>query len=231
MGKTGFIILLGILLIAFVAVMPKTTASIKNKITNIDQKISAEQVVENYQADYVRLTNKKQDIKKALNDFNVQIRVFEKKLENETELKNQLFKKLNEFCDSNDSKSFNICKTNYETQIQRIKALEDTIAGYKTAVEKLSNTLNTIDMNLVKAKMAVDTISSRKTMADNFSQLNTILKNLNGCGEDISLELEQLDEKLITESAQLEVFQVEDERDLIPVTSKEDMQEYINSQK
>ena len=60
---------------------------------------------------------------------------------------------------------------------------------------------------MAKAKLNVDTLSSKKTMLDTIKDVNRTIENMNGVGDtDLAINIEKLDDDTLRESIRLEAL-------------------------
>lgn len=232
--KTNIVATIAIVAIAAVAVakfMPNTAKTVKNKVTTIDSMIGDANLIENYKAEYVNLTKKKEDIEKAIQDFTIQIGVAKKKLELEKSIKSKFFDQLDYYSKKNNVKSFNLAKTAFESQEAKCKMLETSIVNYENGKAKLEAGLSVVNMSLTKYKSNIDILEGRKTIVDNFKEVNRILQNLSGTGEnDMAIQLEKVDDSFMVETTKMEVL--EDtvlKNQSSTIESQKDMSDYVSS--
>ena len=104
-------------------------------------------------------------------------------------------------------KAFAKAKDIYEACNIKAANFKTMIDTYAKAVMQLEQSLALIDSNMAKAKLTVDTLSSKKTMLDTVKTVNKSIENLNGTGEtELSVNVEKLDDDMLRESVKLDAL-------------------------
>lgn len=174
--------------------------------TELSDKLNDKFVVENYKVEYVKLYDKKNEVKKNLDKFIVERKVNAKKFDNAYAKVNCIKGKLIESNASNLAE-FNRMKNEYETCKAKLENLQKLDVVYSNAIAKLETSYALIESNMQKAKMNVDILSSKKTLVDSVRSVNNVIENINGIGdENLSISVEKLDDDALRESIKLEVF-------------------------
>lgn len=205
MTKTAVLVGVGVVAAAFIAV-PALKGPVNRWRLEANEKLGAEYVVDNYKAEYVSLHEKRMKVNEAIQKFTVEKTVAEKKLaaaEKEAEAaKSKLIA-----VGASDLKKFAAAKDLYESLLVKAENFKTMSETYAKAVKQLEQSLALIDTNMAKAKLNVDTLSSKKTMLDTVKSVNKSIENLNGVGEtDLAVNVEKLDDDMLRESVKLDAL-------------------------
>lgn len=179
-----------------------------NRLRNeANERLSDEFVVDNYKAEYVKLHEKRVEIKKNIENFYAEKRVVEAKLEKSNYHLDIAKSKLIAI-GAKDLAAFNQAKDVYESfkiENENLVAMQNV---YSNAIAKLEMSLRLVEENMRKAKTNVEAISSKKVLVDSIKSVNGIIANLQGIGEDpyANVALEKLDENALRESIKLEAL-------------------------
>lgn len=197
-----------------------------NRIKNTaNEALESEFVVDNYKAKYVQLYDKKQEVVKNLQKFQIEMKVTEKKLAYAND-KMEAAKKTLKETGTADMQQFARAKDAYEatkTEFANFKAMAD---AYSKAIVKLEDTLRLIDMNMSKAKSNVAALESKKTLVDSISAVNKTVESLNGIsGDSIGMNVEKLDDDYIRESIKLDALREDDSSAM----SRDDAENYLRN--
>ena len=204
------------LTIAVVAVMAAVGISVLvvpalrgpyNRFRNeVNEKLDAEYVVDNYKAEYVALHEKRAEVTKAISKFGIDRKVAEKKLA-DARIKAETAKKVLKETGSADLKAFSRAKDIYETLLAAVSNLEIEVKTYSQAMAKLDSSLALINANMARAKLNVDTLSSKKALLDTIKTVNKSIENMNGIGDStLAVNVEKLDDDMLRESIRLEAL-------------------------
>lgn len=177
---------------------------IKNTAT---EKLNEEYLVDNYKAEYVKLAEKKHNIKKMITDFTA------KKVYNENKLKEaakaeKLAKEALVQTGTSDLRKFKTSKDVYESAKLNTSNLRTLVKSYSDGLVKLQRTLEIVESNMSKAKMNVETLASKKTLVDTVKDINKTLENIKGTGDPtIGVVQEKLEEERIKQDIKLQVLE------------------------
>ena len=213
-----------------VSAIPALKGPYNRFTTVVSEKLNDEFVVDNYKVEYVKLHEKRTQIVQNLDKFAVEKRVVEKKLEyaksKESLTKSALLK-----IGTSDLDAFNRAKNAYEIAKTEIHNLNAMSIAYSNAIVKLERSLAVVDSNMQKAKLNVDTLSSKKTLVDTVKSVNKTIENLNGIGEnaELNVSIEKLDDDALRENIKLEALA---EKTLpASATTEAEAKAYLNSLK
>lgn len=183
-----------------------------NRIRNTaNEKLNDEFVVDNYKAEYVNLHEKKVELKKSLDKFNIEKKIANKKI---SAVSQQVFVAKQKLMSTgtSDLVAFNRAKDAYESFKIELDNLTTMVGVYSNAIAKLETSLALVESNMRKAKMNVDTLSSKKALVDTVKGVNSTLENLNGVGDaGLSMSIEKLDDDALRESIKLEALAESDQ--------------------
>ena len=183
-----------------------------NRIRNTaNEKLNDEFVVDNYKAEYVNLHEKKVELKKSLDKFNIEKKITNKKI---SVVSQQVFVAKQKLMSTgtSDLVAFNRAKDAYESFKIELDNLTTMVGVYSNAIAKLETSLALVESNMRKAKMNVDTLSSKKALVDTVKGVNSTLENLNGVGDaGLSMSIEKLDDDALRESIKLEALAESDQ--------------------
>ena len=205
-----YIIIGSIVVVAVAACCIPALKGPVNRIKNdVNDKLNAEFVVDNYKAEYVNLYDKRSVVTESIRKYNVEKKVAEKKIEKaKSEL--EVIKKTIKETGTSDMKKFQSIKNLYEVKLTEIDNYSKMIAVYDNALKKLDQTLSLIDTNMAKAKHNVEILQSKKTMVDTIRSVNESIENINGVGDtDLAVNVEKLDDDMLRESVKLEALESE----------------------
>lgn len=190
-----------------VAVVPALKGPYYRLKTTVTEKLNDEFVVDNYKAEYVNLHGKKIEIEKNIQNFKCEMAVISNKRVF-AEAQADSAKKMLLSTGTSDLAKFNKLKNEYEIIKTNIQNFNTTMAAYSNAVAKLEKSLVVVENNMQKAKLNVDTLSSKKALVDTIKGVNKTIENLNGIGEntDLNISIEKLDDNAIRESIKLEAL-------------------------
>lgn len=179
-----------------------------NRMKNeVNDKLNAEYVVDNYKAEYVNLYEKRAVVIESARKYNVEKKVAEKKLER-AKAEAEVAKKKVKEVGTADLKKFQAAKNLYEVKLTEIDNYTKMIEVYDIALKKLEQTLALVDTNMAKAKHNVEVLQSKKTMVDTICAVNKSIENLNGVGDtDLAVNVEKLDDDMLRESVKLEALE------------------------
>lgn len=212
-----------------VALVPAIKGPFNRARNELNEKLDAEYVVDNYKAEYVKLYKAKGEVAKKLSDIKTNKSVAEKKLVYATETYTKAKQKVIE-TGTSDMKKFNIARDFCESKRLEVENLTTMIGVYSNAVVKLEASLNLVEANMRKVKYNVDTLAAKKTLVDSVKSVNECVENLSGIGAtDMAVSVEKLNDSALRESIKLEVLTDQNASDV--VSSKEDAEAYINSLK
>lgn len=192
--------------VAVVAIFPAIKGPYNRLKNEVNEKLDAEYVVDNYKAEYVALHEKRAEVTKAISKFDVDRKVAEKKLA-DARIKAETAKKVLKETGSVDLKAFSRAKDIYETLLVAVSNLEIEVKTYSQAVAKLDSSLALINANMAKAKLNVDTLSSKKALLDTIKTVNKSIENMNGIGDStLAVNIEKLDDDMLRENIRLEAL-------------------------
>lgn len=192
--------------VAVVAIFPAIKGPYNRLKNEVNEKLDAEYVVDNYKAEYVALHDKRGKVIESLNKFTIEKKVAEKKLDNVRD-KIELAKKTLKDIGTSDLKAFTRAKDVYETLLVETSNFEAMIKTYDQAIAKLNSSLALIESNMAKAKLNVDTLSSKKVLVDTIKTVNKSIENINGIGDSaLAVNVEKLDDDMLRESIKLEAL-------------------------
>lgn len=210
--KAGFHILISIFAIAiltaiFVMILPKTSKTIANKIKNVDEKISQENVVDNYKAEYDKLVAKKKDIEKMSIDFKSQIEVYTQKIKTENKILVEFKKLLERYQTENNPVYFKSTLLQYNSQKMKIETLKKIKSGCQTGLKNLEKALAKIDLSINEMRANLDTVAYKKLLTDAYKDINSMLESIKGIGTDgCSIDVEKLNEEFIREGVKMDIL-------------------------
>ena len=204
-----YLIITIVALLGLACLVPAVKGPVNRARNELNDKLNAEYVVDNYKAEYVKLHEKKATVIESMRKYNIEKKVAEKKLDQakaEVKTAKSYLKKLG----TADMKKFQAAKSVYEVKLAEVDNYTKMIAIYNDAVEKLDKTLALIDSNMIKAKHNVDVLTSKKNMVDTIKTVNKSLENLAGIGDtDLAINVEKLDDDMIRETVKLETLDAE----------------------
>lgn len=202
-----------------------------NRIRNeANEKLNAEYVVDNYKAEYVSLHEKRGKVAEAVQKFGVEKAVAAKKLE-VAKKKADAAKAALKAAGTSDMKEFARLRDAYETANVEVENFKVMVGTYAKAVKKLEKSLALIDANMAKAKLNVDTLSSKKVMLDTIRSVNKSIENMNGVGDtELAVNVEKLDDDMLRESIRLEALDSMNKGPAAPMTEA-DAKAYIEGLK
>lgn len=193
--------------IALVVILfPSVVGPVNHVRNEVNGKLDAEYVVDNYKAKYVALAGKRAKVLESLKKFKIEEELASRKYafacSEATAAKDSLRK-----IGTADMKAFMQAKAAYEAvcaKASRFFALKHT---YSNAVAKLEQTLALVDDNMAKAKLKIDMLSSKKTMLDTMKTVNKSIEDLECVGDEaLAFNVEKLDDDTLRESIKLEAF-------------------------
>lgn len=194
---------------------------------NANEALNDEFVVDNYKAEYIKLHEKKTQIKKSLEKLSVDQAVNAKKT---AYAKDKLASAKSALLSigTADLSKFNHAKDIYETAKTEVQNLETMAVVYSNAVSKLETSLQLVESSMQKAKANVDALSAKKALVENMKAVNETVESLRGVGDDAGMNaaIEKLDENALKESIKLEALS---EDSMPKTTSKEAAEEYLKS--
>lgn len=196
-----------------------------------NEKLDEEFVVDNYKAEYLKLHDRKAEVKSKLQHFTVEKSVATKKLALAHE-KEQIAKAKLIETGTSDLEAFNRAREAYETAKTEVHNLSSLLVVYANAIDKLTQSLKLIDANLARAKSRVDTLASKKTMVDTIKSVNSSVEAVNGVGEDdlaLHMSLESLDDSFLRESIRLEALAETSGSAAPATTTQADAEAYLES--
>lgn len=216
----------GIVALAII-LFPSIKGPVNHVRNEVNSKLDAEYVVDNYKAEYVALAGKRAKVLESLKKFKIERALASRKHDFACQEANAAKDSLRKIGTS-DMKAFMQAKAAYEavcTKASNFLALEHT---YSNAVAKLEQTLALVDDNMAKAKLKVDTLSSKKTMLDTMKTVNKSIENLECLGDEaLAFNVEKLDDDTLRETIKLEAFSSAQ----VPVKtmSEAEAKEYLDS--
>ena len=226
MTKTEIIVTIGIA-VAVAVICPALKGPYNRLKNNANEALNDEFVVDNYKAEYIKLHEKKTQIKKSLEKLSVDQAVNAKKT---AYAKDKLASAKSALLSigTTDLSKFNYAKDIYETAKTEVQNLETMAVVYSNAVSKLQTSLQLVESSMQKAKTNVDALSSKKALVENMKAVNETVESLRGVGDDhgMNAALEKLDENAIRESIKLEALS---EDSMPKTTSKEAAEEYLKN--
>jgi hypothetical protein len=212
-----------------VALVPAIKGPFNRARNEINDKLDAEYVVDNYKAEYVKLHNAKGEVSKKLSDIKINKAVAEKKLAYAVKTYEKAKQEVIE-TGTSDMKKFNAARDYCESKKLEVENLTTMIDVYSNAVVKLESSLNLVECNMRKIKYNVDTLAAKKTLVDSVKSVNECVENLTGVGAtDMAISVEKLNDSALRESIKLEVLA--DQNSATVLSTKEDAEAYINSLK
>lgn len=228
--STKFIIA-GVIITIVLLLFPSIRFSAIRVRDKINDKLNSEFVVDNYKQKYVELNDKKCQIQKHLQKFQIDKKVATKKreyVENRSIVTKQ---KLIE-CDTTDLKKFNVLKTEYETLQNEVTNYDIILNSYDMAIKKLEDSLNMINANMSKAKANISTLESKKIIAESIKSVNNTIETITGVNDtdELNVTIEKLDTDVLQETIKMEVLKENsDSLDYNNITSVEDAKKYIEN--
>ena len=225
--KTLFITSIIAVAVAAVAVftIPALKGPVNRLRTEANDKLNAEFVVDNYKAEYVAMYDKRVKLIESISKFNVEKKVIEKKREQATK-EIEAFAKQLKAVGTSDMKKFTTLKGMYDVKKSEVDNYAIMINTYDQALAKLEKSKQLLDVNMAKAKHNVDVISSKKTMLDTITSVNTSIANVTGIGDkDLAINLEKLHDDTIRESVKLEAF----DANVSPAMNETEAKAFIDS--
>lgn len=193
--------------IAAICCIPALKGPVNRMKNDMNDKLNAEYVVDNYKAEYVNLYEKRAVVIESTRKYNVEKKVAEKKLER-AKAEAEIAKKKVKEVGTADLKKFQAAKSLYEVKLTEIDNYTKMIEVYDNALKKLEQTLALVDTNMAKAKHNVEVLQSKKTMVDTIRAVNKSIENLNGVGDtDLAVNVEKLDDDMLRESVKLEALE------------------------
>ena len=229
MTKTTIIVAVGLIAAAVIAV-PALKGPFNRFRNEANVKLNAEYVVDNYKAEYVALHEKRGKVVESISKFNVEKAVAAKKLalaKDKTKIAKETLVKTG----TADLKAFARAKDAYEVANTEVENFKIMVGTYAKAVKKLEQSLSLIDSNMAKAKLNVDTLSSKKVMLDTIKAVNKSIENMNGVGDsDLAVNVEKLDDDMLRESIKLEALNKDGKPVKAPLTEA-DARAYLDSLK
>lgn len=191
---------------AVVAIFPAIKGPYNRLRNEVNEKLAAEYVVDNYKAEYVTLHEKRGKVIEVLNKFTIEKKVAEKKLDIAKD-KIEVAKKTLKETGTTDLKTFARAKDAYEALIVETNNFEIIVKKYGQVITKLKSSLACIDSNMAKAKRNVDILSSKKVLVDTIKTVNKSIENINGIGDSVlAVNVEKLDDDMLRESIKLEAL-------------------------
>ena len=222
---------IGIGIVAAIAIAFPALKGPVNRIRNsANDALDSEFVVDNYKAKYIELNEKKVEIEKAIQKFECEKRVTEKKLDI-AKKKLETVKSGLISTGTEDLMKFNRMKDTFETIKTEVENLTAMIGTYSNAIAKLEQSRDVVVLNMNKAKTNVESLESKKMLVDSIKSVNTTVEDLNGIGigdETLAINLEKLDDDMIREEVKLETLHTEVEPDIVDKNAAET---YIQSLK
>ena len=192
-----------------------------------NEKLDSEFVVDNYKAEYVNLYDKKQEVSKSLQKFQIEKKVTEKKLSYAIDKMNAAKQSLKE-TGTADMRKFSRAKDAYEAlkiEVENYKAMSN---AYSKAIAKLEDTFRLIETNMSKAKANVTALESKKMLVDSIGAVNKTVESLNGLdGGPLGMSIEKLDDAVVRESIKLDALRESD----VPTMDKAAADAYLQSLK
>lgn len=220
---------IGIGIVAAIAIAFPALKGPVNRIRNsANDALDSEFVVDNYKAKYIELNEKKTEIEKAIQKFECEKRVTEKKLDI-AKKKLETVKSGLISTGTEDLMKFNRMKDMFETIKTEVENLTAMIGTYSNAIAKLEQSRDVVVLNMNKAKTNVESLESKKMLVDSIKSVNTIVEDLNGVGDEtLAINLEKLDDDMIREEVKLETLHTEVAPDIVDKNAAE---AYIQSLK
>ena len=191
---------------AAVIAVPALKGPINRYRNEANERLNAEYVVDNYKAEYVKLHSQKAKLIESISKFDVEKKVSQKKAAAAQRRIDEAKANLKSVGTS-DMKLFNRSKDAYELAKTEFDNFTTMVKAYTQAVKKLEKSLALVDANMAKAKLNVDTLSSKKIMLDTIKSVNKTIENMNGVGDaDLAINIEKLDDDTLRESIRLEAL-------------------------
>jgi hypothetical protein len=196
---------IGVLATAYI-ICPALMGPVNRVKNTATEKLNEEYLVDNYKAEYVKLAEKRHDIKNMITDFTA------KKVYNENKLKEatraeKLAKEALVQTGTSDLHKFRRSKDVYESAKLNASNLRTLVKSYSDGLVKLQRTLEIVESNMSKAKMNVETLASKKTLVDTVKDINKTLENIKGTGDPaIGVVQEKLEEERIKQDIKLQVL-------------------------
>lgn len=198
-------IIVGVAALAVVAV-PALKGPFNRWRNEANERLTAEYVVDNYKAEYVKLHEQKAKLLESNTKFEVEKKVAQKKLAYANE-KLKVAKENLQKIGTSDLKAFTQAKNAYEILKTESDNYAAMVKTYSQAMKKLEKTIALVDANMAKAKLNVDTLSAKKTLVDTIKSVNKSLENISGVGDsDLVVNVEKLDDDMLRESIKLETL-------------------------
>lgn len=212
---------------ALIVAFPSLRGPINRVRNSTNEKLEAEFVVDNYKAKYIELNDKLIEIEKAIQKFECEKRVTEKKLSTSKQrfdiAKNNLLT-----TGTSDLNKFNQMKDVFETTRTEMTNLVSMINTYSNAITKLVQSRDVVLINMHKAKTNVTMLESKKMLVDSIKTVNSTVADLNCVGDmNLAMNIEKLDDDMIREEVKLEALHT----DVIPDMDKDAAEAYIQSLK
>ncbi len=227
--KMKTILAIAAVAIAAFIVVPALKGPYNRFKNEANEKLDAEFVVDNYKAEYVKLSQQRARVLESLNRFEVEKRVAQKKHAHaaaELSTAKSFLKSIG----TSDMEAFNRAKSTYELARARAENFGTMAVTYEHAVKKLEKTLALVDSNMSKAKMNVDTLSSKKTMLDTMKVVNEAIENVSGVGDpSLATSVEKLDDDMLRESVKLEALGQQDPGTSAQVATEAEARAYLDS--
>ena len=219
------LIIASIVVAEAVITIPALKGPINRLRNETNHKLNAEFVVDNYEAEYVSMYDKRAKLIESISKFNIEKKVAEKKREQATKEIEVFAKQLKSIGTSN-MKKFTTLKGMYDVKKSEADNYTIMITTYEQALIKLEKSKQLLDVNMIKAKHNVDILTSKKTMLDTIKSVNNSIENVTGIGDkDLAINLEKLNDDTIRESVKLETF----DADVSPVMNETEAKAFINS--
>ena len=213
---------------AAVLCVPALRGPFNRFVNNANERLNSEYVVDNYKSEYVKMYGRKNQLVKNIQELTVQKKISEKKLENSRNNTETAKRKLISVGTS-DMKAFSKARGTYETFKTETENLEIMVKTYEEALEKLEKSLSLVESNMYKAKLNIDTLTSKKVMLDSIKAVNSTLETINGTANtDLVINVEKLDDNLMRESIKLETI---DNSTVVRVLTETEAKAYIENLK
>lgn len=189
-----------------VSVVPALKGPYNRAKNNINEKLNAEFVVDNYKAEYVSLHEKLTNVDASIQKFTVEKRISQKKLE-EAKQRLAAAKKHLVAAGTTNLTAFAALRDAYEMEKTSVQNNAAMVKTYDTAVKKLEQTRSVITSNMAKAKLNIETLSSKKVLLDTIKGVNENIANIKGTGDtELAVNVEKISDDLMREDIKLETL-------------------------
>jgi len=188
------------------AAVPAVKGPFNRAKNTLNEKLNAEYVVDNYKAEYVSLHEKLVKVDESIQKFTVEKRVSQKKLD-DAKQRLACTKKRLIAAGTTNLTEFAALKDAYETEKTGIQNTAAMVKTYDTAIKKLEQTKSIITSNMAKAKLNIETLSSKKVLLDTIKGVNENIANIKGTGDtELAVNVEKISDDLLREDIKLETL-------------------------